>query len=69
MGKPWRLRFRTLTLRKGDHLAIVMPDGTSLDYAKEFIDGVREWWPDLDVLLFVGDVELTRIRKKEIAHV
>lgn len=59
------LRFRTLTLRKGDHLAITLPQDTPLAAAKELIDGVRERWPHIDVLLFVGDVELTRIRKKE----
>jgi len=55
-----------IVLQPGDYLGIVVKDDRSLpDGVKPILQKLKEKWPGVEVLVFVGDVELKAFRPAE----
>jgi hypothetical protein len=54
---------RILRIKPGDRLAIVFPEGLSMEQADQIAEQLHQrWGDDIRIALFSGDVELTVIR-------
>lgn len=58
------LEISKLNLGENDYLAVKFPQGSSTPFLEHALETFREHFPELKVLLFVGDVKFEAIHKE-----